>query len=425
MLVQSFLVLGLGLLITACNALLHSDPNIRQRSNFLNLGVKTPRALGPLYAEEGKEPKSRALVSRLLSSTRKKKAATASETAQQPGDSISSSDGNRRKWESMTVPELKSLLKSMKLKVSGTKKELLERLQESHFTSPIAVVDAEEKEMEEEQRGEDLLTSASTSNESQPLSSSPLSQIYASDMNAVIKSKVNELELEAYGEEDKDDYGKLESFMEEGGESSVPSPPSPLPIIASADDDDHDSDEEDVKSHDDEEEDFDGGDPSKTNVFDFDDYDELESFMEEGGKYLDQTTLLEPIKEKRPLPPLRSPTPSSNRLGSGDDFRNGSQDEIQALVDKRTDARKSVDFATADKIKVQLEEEFGVEIFDSLGIWKSANGRTGRLASLDDLSDTPCTLSEKEVQVLVIQRTIARRNRNFDLADGKLLITSM
>ena len=86
---------------------------------------------------------------------------------------------------------------------------------------------------------------------------------------------------------------------------------------------------------------------------------------------------------------------------------------------------ESVDFATADKIKVQLEEEFGVEIFDSLGIWKSANGRTGRLASLDDLSDTPCTLSEKEVQVLVIQRTIARRNRNFDLADGKLLITSM
>ena len=425
MLVQSFLVLGLGLLLAACNALLRN--NIRQRSNFLNLGVKTPRALGPLHAEEGKEPKSRALVSRLLSSTRKKKAAAACETAQQPGDSISSSDGNRREWESMTVPELKSLLKSMKLKVSGTKKELLERLQESHFTSPIAVVDAEEKEMEEEQGGEDLLTSASTSNESQPLSSSPLSQIYASDMNAVIKSKVNELKLEAYGEEDKDAYGKLESFMEEGGESSVPpppSPPSPSPIIASADDDNNDSDEEDVKSHG-EEEDFVGGDPSKTNVFDFDDYDELESFMEEGGKYLDQTTLHEPIKEKRPLPPLRSPTPSSNRLGSGDDFRNGSQDEIQALVDKRTDARKSVDFATADKIKVQLEEEFGVEIFDTLGIWKSANGRTGRLASLDDLSDTPCTLSEKEVQVLVIQRTIARRNRNFDLADGKLLIISM
>ena len=100
-------------------------------------------------------------------------------------------------------------------------------------------------------------------------------------MNAVIKSKVNELELEAYGEEDKDAYGKLESFMEEGGESSVPpppSPPSPPPIIASTGDDNNDSDEEDVKSHG-EEEDFGGGDPSKTNVFDFDDYDELESFM--------------------------------------------------------------------------------------------------------------------------------------------------
>ena len=77
-----------------------------------------------------------------------------------------------------------------------------------------------------------------------------------------------------------------------------------------------------------------------------------------------------------------------------------------------------MDFATADAIKIQLEEEYGVEIFDSLGIWKSANGRTGRLASLDELSNTPCTLSEKEAQVLVFQRTIARRNRNFQLADG-------
>ena len=106
------------------------------------------------------------------------------------------------------------------------------------------------------------------------------------------------------------------------------------------------------------------------------------------------------------------------RLGLGENFQNGSQDEIQALIDRRANARKSVDFATADAIKIQLEEEYGVEIFDSLGIWKSANGRTGRLASLDELSDTPCTLPEKEVQILVIQRTIARRNRNFQLADG-------
>ena len=155
------------------------------------------------------------------------------------------------------------------------------------------------------------------------------------------------------------------------------------------------------------------------------DFDELESYMEEGGKHLDKTAILEPLKEKSPTPSRRSSSTSGNRLGLGENFQNGSQDEIQALIDRRTNARKSVDFATADAIKIQLEEEYGVEIFDSLGIWKSANGRTGRLASLDDLSNTPCTLSEKEVQVLVIQRTIARRNRNFDLADGKLLITSM
>ena len=51
------------------------------------------------------------------------------------------------------------------------------------------------------------------------------------------------------------------------------------------------------------------------------------------------------------------------------------------------------------------------------GIWKSTNGRSGRLANREELSETPCSLSQEEAQRLVDSRTLARRNRDFSLAD--------
>ena len=344
--------------------------------------------------------KSGGLVSRLLSSAQKKR--SAEDSAQE----LTVSQDGRADWKSMTVPELKILLKSKKLKVSGTKQELLLRLEEneSAYTAPEeAGIDMQAEWKEDEKT---VLTPQSTS-----ASNSPLEQIYASDMDAVIKSKIGELESVAYnGDEEVDD-----KVRESATYPSVSSSSSLASEVTEAEDDNYDDDDY-------EDEDLGGGDPNKTNVFDFDDFDELESYMEEGGKYLDKTAILEPLKEKRPAPPKQPSISSGNRLGWKESFQNGSQEEIQALVDRRTDARKNVDFATADAIKIQLEEEYGVEIFDSLGIWKSANGRTGRLASLDELSNTPCTLSEKEARVLVIQRTIARRNRNFQLADGTYYI---
>ena len=351
--------------------------------------VKTRRSVEPLYAQS-EDKDSKRLLSRLLGA--QKKRATASDAPlKQSVDNIVS-----KEWESKTVPELKNLLRSKNLKVSGTKRELLRRIEENKliFTDAAGIktdIDAEE--------------STTKASNFDPIRSSPLDQIYASDMSQVIKSKIGELESEAYEKHDDEEAGRA---YDDPSSSSSSSASAAIEVDDSSDDDEEY-----------ENEDLGGGDPTKTNIYDFDDFDELELYMEEGGMHLNETTLFSPLEVDKPIDPRETSSPSlGNRLGLKESFRSASQEEIQALVDRRTNARKSVDFATADAIKTQLEEEYGVEIFDSLGIWKSVNGRSGRLASLDELSDTPCTLTEKEVQVLVIQRTIARRNRNFQLADG-------
>merc|ERR1719161_2359104 len=56
--------------------------------------------------------------------------------------------------------------------------------------------------------------------------------------------------------------------------------------------------------------------------------------------------------------------------GGGDDAR------IQALVDERTQCRRSRDFATADKIRDELSG-MGVRIDDSTDTWTGPGGSSG------------------------------------------------
>lgn len=139
-----------------------------------------------------------------------------------------------------------------------------------------------------------------------------------------------------------------------------------------------------------------------------DSIDELEALMEEGGKYLSPNT----INDERSISTSRSPRQDF------DESKRLDQEKIQDLIDLRTNAQKSADFITADKIKAQLDEEYQVEVFDSLGIWKGPRGITGRVASKEDIISTPCKISQEEAQALIDSRTKARRNRDFDLADS-------
>jgi len=135
-----------------------------------------------------------------------------------------------------------------------------------------------------------------------------------------------------------------------------------------------------------------------------DSVDELEALMEEGGKHLPSD--IDVYSNRRAARPI------------ADDFRHKDQERVQELIDFRTSAQKSADFITADKIKAQLQDEYEVEVFDSLGIWKGPRGLTGRVGSKSDLLAIPCKITSEEAQALVDSRTKARRSRDFALADS-------
>ena len=126
MLLRTFLILGLALRGVSLLLSFHTQDrkwSFRCNPQRTTQQVRTPRFIDSLYAQNEGE-KSGRLVSRLLSSHRKR--TTAGDAPLEP--SISSRGGITA-WESMTVPELKTLLKSKNLKVSGTKKELLYRIE--------------------------------------------------------------------------------------------------------------------------------------------------------------------------------------------------------------------------------------------------------------------------------------------------------
>ena len=116
---------------------------------------------------------------------------------------------------------------------------------------------------------------------------------------------------------------------------------------------------------------------------------------------------------------LESSTSESPKDGHGK-ARDETQDAIEDLVRARSAARASRSFAEADAIKEELLSRFGVEIFDRSGEWKDREGRYGRIGVTAKVSIRPGVkpaLSREEIQSLVDQRTMLRRERNFVAAD--------
>ena len=107
-------------------------------------------------------------------------------------------------------------------------------------------------------------------------------------------------------------------------------------------------------------------------------------------------------------------------------------DDLQRMVDQRNDARYRRDYDGADAIREELRTIYRVEIYDKLGEWVAADGRWGLSnrkrgagASEDGVpimakvqgDAKPCTLTYEEIMDLVIKRTTARRTRQFQVAD--------
>jgi cysteinyl-tRNA synthetase len=71
-------------------------------------------------------------------------------------------------------------------------------------------------------------------------------------------------------------------------------------------------------------------------------------------------------------------------------------------------------------IQERLLVEYQVEIRDRLGQWFRADGMTGSVLPTTNTeinTNIPCTLTADQVNELINQRTSARRERNFTLAD--------
>lgn len=94
---------------------------------------------------------------------------------------------------------------------------------------------------------------------------------------------------------------------------------------------------------------------------------------------------------------------------------------IETLLRSRADARTDRDFDKADSIRAELEGTYGVKLYDRDGRWQDSEGRVGfyqelhKAPSVKVVSST--SLTREQIQVLVDNRTKARRARNFQLAD--------
>lgn len=107
-------------------------------------------------------------------------------------------------------------------------------------------------------------------------------------------------------------------------------------------------------------------------------------------------------------------------------------DDLQRMVDQRNDARYRRDYDGADAIREELRTIYRVEIYDKLGEWVAADGRWGlsnRKRGAGATEDgipvmakiqgdaKPCTLTYEQVMDMVLKRTTARRTRQFQVAD--------
>lgn len=99
---------------------------------------------------------------------------------------------------------------------------------------------------------------------------------------------------------------------------------------------------------------------------------------------------------------------------------------VQQQVDERTMAKKDRDFRSADDIREHLAENFDITINDKLKLW-SVGGAFEELGGRNAKPRGVYTrrgggnLSEDEmstIQEMLSERYHAKRNRDFDVADG-------
>lgn len=96
---------------------------------------------------------------------------------------------------------------------------------------------------------------------------------------------------------------------------------------------------------------------------------------------------------------------------------------VQQLVDERTAAKKERDFGTADDMRDDLGQRFDVTINDKLKMW-SVGGRfdeSGEKPRGEYVRRGGGELTEEDVAritAMLAERYEAKRNRNFDAADG-------
>jgi cysteinyl-tRNA synthetase len=98
--------------------------------------------------------------------------------------------------------------------------------------------------------------------------------------------------------------------------------------------------------------------------------------------------------------------------------------EIQRLINERSEFRKARDFEQADALRDRLRFDYAVEIYDHKGLWEGPGGLAGPMNLMASpnfkappTKEVACKYNKEEVQDLVYERTAARRSRDFDRAD--------
>lgn len=170
---------------------------------------------------------------------------------------------------------------------------------------------------------------------------------------------------------------------------------------------------------------------NKVNKYECD--DDLELLMMEGASILekknqpkkDNNAYEKPQKsfelEEPNETPLFTTAVDKNYIHSGVDMEDDTTKEIVTLLNARLGARLYRDFDKADKIRLELEEKFGVSLFDRRGEWRDKEGRSGIYTTNPKAPKvetyTACTISYEDAMQLISQRTQARRIRSFKEAD--------
>lgn len=90
---------------------------------------------------------------------------------------------------------------------------------------------------------------------------------------------------------------------------------------------------------------------------------------------------------------------------------------IQQLVDQRSLAQRNRDFETADAIKEELANDYGVMLADKRAEWSTTSGLRGKINPPPRYSP-PTDPTVMAIQQLIDERSEAKKNRDYDTADA-------